>query len=163
MTGSSSSLGLALASVSADSADSCRSQDNCIPGCQLMQTTPPLLRRPPSLTPCSSAVSPLSSPLSALPSARVGRESKFCLCQHNRLAAGVSRSLFSLLASWAGGGWPRVLGAQRGMSLGAEPPAASTESGKLLSPRREGEVRGRRRAVSQALVRFPGLEKFRPV
>lgn len=36
-----------------------------------------------------------------------------------------------------------MLGAQQEMSSGAEPPTAATESGKLLSPQREGKVRAR--------------------
>lgn len=40
-----------------------------------------------------------------------------------------------------GARWPWMLGARQDMSSGAEPPTAATESGKLLSPRREGKVR----------------------
>lgn len=55
--------------------------------------------------------------------------------------AGV-RELFSGISiTPQGARWPPMLGAQQEMSSGGEPPTAATESGKLLSPQREGKVR----------------------
>lgn len=61
-------------------------------------------------------------------------------------AAGVGGLFFffsGILITPQGARWPPMLGAQQEMSSGAEPPTAATESGKLLSPQREGEVRAR--------------------
>lgn len=105
----------------------------------------PLLRHLPLclLHPCF-AVSPLAPPLRLLMSAE-SQNSPLISTMHS--AAGVGGPppppfwhLKHLPPE--GASWPRTLGAQREMSPGAEPPAAPTESGKLLPPRRDGKVRG---------------------
>lgn len=66
--------------------------------------------------------------------------------------AGVSELFFpGILITPEGARRPPMLGAQREMSPGGEPPTAATEPGKLLSPQREGKVRatGLIRAANQ--------------
>lgn len=55
--------------------------------------------------------------------------------------AGVSELFSGILITPRGARWPPMLGTQREMSSGGEPPTVATESGKLLSPQREGKVR----------------------
>lgn len=57
--------------------------------------------------------------------------------------------------------WPPALGAQQGLSSGAEPPTAATESGKLLCRRREGEVSFRCSARTAARRSASGAVKRR--
>ncbi|KAI3376377.1 hypothetical protein L3Q82_016859 [Scortum barcoo] len=54
--------------------------------------------------------------------------------------AGVGELFPGILITPRGARWPPMLGAQQEMSSGGEPPTAATESGKLLSPRREGKI-----------------------
>ena len=55
--------------------------------------------------------------------------------------AGVSELFSGILITPRGAWRPPMPGAQQEMSSGGEPPTAGTESGKLLSPQREGKVR----------------------
>lgn len=86
----------------------------------------------------------LTPPRLLLPSAE-SQNSPLISTMHS--VAGVGGLLFffssGILITPQGARWPPMLGAQQEMSSGAEPPTAATESGKLLSPQREGEVSAR--------------------